>query len=229
MKLLREYIRNLLQEQASSNSLVVVDVQPEYEHGVPFDIEDMLRSASDDYSRVLFLYNGSSLGMTSEDALRDFYYEKLERHFLPGENDVFNEMWEELMSKSTFFDKGYGFFRDVMDSDICFDYNSIVKIVKYMIDNYVPDIRDLHEEDIEAIGVSELLFEDLEDYGFWIPELEEILPKWNGSDIAGGARNECLAEVEILGDAQGLRFNQVDQFIYEGVTRYTEKVLTETD
>jgi len=220
MRLLHEYIRNLLQEQASSNSLVVVDIQPEYEHGVPFDIEDMLRSASKDYSRVLFLYNGSSLGMASEDVLRGFYYEKL---------DYDNEMWEELMSKSTFFDKGYGFFRDVMDSDICFDRNSVIKIVKYMIDNDVPDIRDLEEEDIEAIGVSELLFDDLEDYGFWIPELEEILPKWNGSDIAGGARNECLAEVEILGDAQGLRFNQVDQFIYEGVTRYTEKTLTEID
>ena len=220
MKLLHEYIRNLLQEQASSNSLVVVDIQPEYEHGVPFDIEDMLRSASEDYSRVLFLYNGSSLGMASEDELRGFYYKKL---------DYDNEMWEELMSKSTFFDKGYGFFRDVMDSDICFDRNSVIKIVKYMIDKDVPDIRDLEEEDVEALGVSELLFDDLEDYGFWIPELEEILPKWNGSDIAGGARNECLAEVEILGDAQGLRFNQVDQFIYEGVTRYTEKVLTEVD
>jgi len=68
--------------------------------------------------------------------------------------------------------------------------------------------------------VSELLFDELDDYGFWVPDLEEVLPRWNGSDIAGGARNECLAEVEILGDAQGLTFNQVDQFIYEGETRY---------
>ena len=220
MRRLREYIRNLLQEQASSNSLVVVDIQPEYEGNTPFDIEDMLRSASEDYSRVLFLYNGPEMGMVDEGELKNFYFEKL---------DWDEETFEELMSKSKFFDKGYGFFRDVMDSDICFERNSIIKIVKYMIDNDVRDIRELEEEDIEAIGISELLFDDLEDYGFWIPELEEILPKWNGSDIAGGARNECLAEVEILGDAQGLRFNQVDQFIYEGVTRYTEKVLTETD
>jgi hypothetical protein len=59
-----------------------------------------------------------------------------------------------------------------------------------------------------------------------VPELEEVLPQWSGSDLAGGARNDCMAEVEILGAAQGLSFNHVDQFIYEGNNRYTE-TLTE--
>ena len=220
MKLLREYIRVLLeQEQGLKGSLVVVDVQPEYESNTPFDIGDMLRTAAEDYSRVLFLFNGEdTLGMISESALKNFYFEKL---------DYDEEAFEDLLSKSTFFDKGYGFFRDVMDSSVCFDRASIVKIVKYMIDNPdIRDIRDLEEEDIESIGVSELLIEDLEDYGFWIPELEEVLPQWSGSDLAGGARNECMAEVEILGAAQGLSFNHVDRFIYEGDSRYTE-TLTE--
>ena len=219
MKLLREYIRVLLeQEQGSKGSLVVVDVQPEYESNTRFDIGDMLRTAAEDYSRVLFLFNGEdTLGMISESALKNFYFEKL---------DYDEEAFEDLLSKSTFFDKGYGFFRDVMDSSVCFDRASIVKIVKYMIDNDIRDIRDLEEEDIESIGVSELLIEDLEDYGFWIPELEEVLPQWSGSDLAGGARNECMAEVEILGAAQGLSFNHVDRFIYEGISRYTE-TLTE--
>ena len=219
MKLLREYIRVLLeQEQGSKGSLVVVDVQPEYESNTPFDIGDMLRTAAEDYSRVLFLFNGEdTLGMVSESALKNFYLEKL---------DYDEEAFEELLSKSTFFDKGYGFFRDIMDSSVCFDRTSIVKIVKRMIDNDIQDIRDLEEEDVDAIGVSELLFDDLEDYGFYLPELEEVLPRWSGSDLAGGARNECMAEVEILGAAQGLSFNHVDQFIYEGDNRYTE-ALTE--
>ena len=219
MKLLREYIRVLIeQEQGSKGSLVVVDIQPEYESNTPFDIGDMLRTAADSYSRVLFLYNGPDLGMIDESGLRNFYAEKL---------DYDEEAIDELLSKSKFFDKGYGFFRDVMDSDLCFDRSSIIKIVKYMIDNGYRDIRDLEEEDIEAIGISELLFDDLEDYGFYIPDLEEVLPNWSGSDIAGGARNECLAEVEILGAALGLSFNQVDNFIYEGDNRYT-KTLTES-
>ena len=219
MNLLREYIRGLLLEQTKGGSLVVVDIQPEYESATPFDIGDMLRSAAENYSRVLFLYNGEdTLGMVSESDLKNFYFEKL---------DYDEEAFEELLSKSEFFDKGYGFFRDVMDSDICFPRQDIIKIVKYMIDNDVVDIRDLSEEDVDSIAVDDLLFDDLEDYGFNIPELEEVLPKWSGSDIAGGARNECLAEVEILASAQGLSFNQVDRFIYEGDNRYTESLMQE--
>ena len=218
--LLRKYIRNKLIEQASNKgSLIVVDIQPEYESGATFDIGDMLRAAAE-YNEVLFLYNGAdTLGMIDEQSLRNYYFEKL---------DYDEETYEELMSVSEFFDKGYGFFRDVMDSDICFDRNSVIKIVKYMIDNNVQDIRDLDEEDVQSIGVSELLFDDLEDYGFWVPELQDVLPQWNGSDIAGGARNECLAEVEILAAAQGLSFRQVNEFIYEGDNRYTEGMLSES-
>ena len=83
-----------------------------------------------------------------------------------------------------------------------------------MIDNNVTDIRDLNEEDVDKIGVGELLFDDLEVYGFWLPELSDVLPLWTGSDIMGGGRNECMAEVEILGNAQELRFNQRNEFIY---------------
>ena len=72
----------------------------------------------------------------------------------------------------------------------------------------------LEEKGLLKIGVSELLFDDLEDYGFWVPELSDVIPSWSGSDIMGGGRNECMAEVEILGNAQGLRFNQRNEFIY---------------
>ena len=194
--------------------LVIVDIQPEYESNTTFDIGDMLRKAAEDYSQVLVLFNGEdTLGMISEGELKNFYLEKL---------DYDEDVFDELLSKSTFFDKGYGFFRDVMDSDVCFNRASIIKIVKYMIDKDIRDIRELEEEDIGAIGVDELLFDDLEDYGFWVPDLADELPKWSGSDLAGGARNECMAEVEILGAAQGLSFNHVDDFIYEGENRYTE-------
>jgi len=216
--ILRKYVRTLLTEQAGNDNLIVVDVQPEYEGNTPFDIGDLLRVAAG-YNRVLFLYNGPDLGMIDEGSLKNYYLEKL---------DWDEEAFNDLMSGASFFDKGYGFFRDVMDSSICFPRQDIVKIVKYMIDNDHRDIRDLEEEDIDTLGISDLLYDDLEDYGFYVPDLEEELPRWSGSDIAGGARNECLAEVEILGSALGLSFNQVDSFIYEGDTRYTEEVLVET-
>ncbi len=217
-KLLRKYVRTLLTEQAGNDNLIVVDVQPEYEGNTPFDIGDLLRAAAG-YNHVLFLYNGPDLGMIDEGSLKNYYLEKL---------DWDEEAFNDLMSGASFFDKGYGFFRDVMDSSICFPRQDIIKIVKYMIDNDHRDIRDLREEDIDTLGISDLLYDDLEDYGFYVPDLEEELPRWSGSDIAGGARNECLAEVEILGSALGLSFNQVNDFIYEGDTRYTEEVLVES-
>ena len=88
MNLLREYIKVLLeQEQGSKGSLVVVDIQPEYESNTPFDIGDMLRTAAEDYSSVLFLFNGEdTLCMVSESALKDYYFEKLDY-----DEEVFDE------------------------------------------------------------------------------------------------------------------------------------------
>ena len=96
MNLLREYIRGLLLEQTQGGSLVVVDIQPEYESVTPFDIGDMLRSAAENYSRVLFLYNGEdTLGMVSESALKDFYFEKLDK-----DEEVFEELMDCLLYTS---------------------------------------------------------------------------------------------------------------------------------
>ena len=56
--------------------LVVVDIQPEYEDNATFDIGDMLRSAAEEYDSVLFLFNGEdTLGMISESALKNYYFE----------------------------------------------------------------------------------------------------------------------------------------------------------
>ena len=67
MSILRKYIRQKLVEHATGKgSLIVVDIQPEYESGATFDIGDMLRAAAG-YDEVLFLYNGAdTLGMIDE-------------------------------------------------------------------------------------------------------------------------------------------------------------------
>ena len=201
MKLLKEYVKLLL--ESSSGSIVIVDVQPEYVDHIGFDVGDLLREATK-YNRVLFLWNGPSLGMSSRDELISYYGEAL---------DYDDEALEELLSRATFYDKGYGFFRDLLDHP-CFDYDSVVKIVKYMLENDIRDIKELSEEDVEQIGVSDLLVEDLEDYGFFVPDLKDILGRWNGSTIAGGSESECLAEVEVLAEAMGLNFRRLSRYIY---------------
>ena len=127
MKYLRQYIRQILKENVSSDTLVIVDVQPAYESNTPFDIGEMLEWAHENYSRILILWNGPDLGFVDKQGLMSFYFEKLGEYL--GDYDQADEMVYELGQKSEFFDKGYGFFRDLMDDDRCYPRQHIVKIV----------------------------------------------------------------------------------------------------
>jgi len=209
MKIRLGELRSLIREavllcEGNGGRLVIVDVQPEYASKIGFDVGELLRLAAERYSSVLFLWNGPDLGMCSEDELKGYYFEAL---------DYDEEVVEKLFSRARFYDKGYGFFRDLMDHP-CFRREDVEAVVKYMIDAEVDDIRDLSAEDVEKIGVSELLKDDLEGYGFFVPDLKDVLPGWNGSDLAGGSVDECLAEVELLTNAMGLRLNRLEKFTY---------------
>ena len=173
--------------------LVIVDIQPEYESNTTFDIGDMLRKAAEDYSQVLVLFNGEdTLGMISEGELKNFYLEKL---------DYDEDVFDELLSKSTFFDKGYGFFRDVMDSDVCFNRASIIKIVKYMIDDapakigcYTPGSH------LEIVSRSILNSKNAPDYVlvFAWSFFEEIVKRNNNFIKSGGKMIVPLPEVKVI-------------------------------
>ncbi len=212
MKHLRQYIRQILKENVSSDTLVIVDVQPAYESNTPFDIGEMIEWAHENYSRILVLWNGPDLGFVDQKGLMSFYFEKLGEYL--GDYEQADEMVYELGQKAEFFDKGYGFFRDLMDDDRCYPRQHIVKIVKYMLDNDVNMLYDLTEDQFAQIDVPDLLFDELQNYGFNIPELADELPNWNGADIVGGDEDECMAEVLILGTAQGLSFNKIPKYIY---------------
>ena len=212
MKHLRQYIRQILKENVSSDTLVIVDVQPAYESNTPFDIGEMIEWAHENYSRILVLWNGPDLGYVDQQGLMSFYFEKLGEYL--GDYEQADEMVYELGQKAEFFDKGYGFFRDLMDDDRCYPRQHIVKIVKYMLDNDVNMLYDLTEDQFAQIDVPDLLFDELQNYGFNIPELADELPNWNGADIVGGDEDECMAEVLILGTAQGLSFNKIPKYIY---------------
>ena len=212
MNQLRQYIRRILKESIDSSTLVIVDVQPAYEDYIPFDIGEMLEWAHQNYSKILILWNGPDLGFVDQKGLKSFYFEKLAEY--TGDYEGADETIWEFSQKSEFFDKGYGFFRDLMDDDRCYPRQYIVKIIKYMLDNNVTMLYDLSEEQFAEIDVPDLMFDELQDYGFSIPELADELPNWNGADIVGGDENECMAEVLILGTAQGLSFNKISQYIY---------------
>ena len=83
-------------------TLVVVDIQPEYQDGFRFDMYDFTRFVNEcDCDRVLVLFNGEfTLGMISEEDLK-FWYQ--------GKGD------EDSLFTADYHDKGYAFFRSCMD------------------------------------------------------------------------------------------------------------------
>lgn len=55
--------------------------------------------------------------------------------------------------------------------------------------------------------------DDLE-ISFSALDLLELLPEWNGSDLVGGGRYECLHEIQIWAQAAESTLHPVDRFIY---------------
>ena len=70
---------------------------------------------------------------------------------MEGEDEIISwlyndcEVQEDVIDKIIFFEKGYAFFRYLMDNYV--DETSIVSIIQFMIKNGFVDSRDLSEED----------------------------------------------------------------------------------
>jgi hypothetical protein len=186
--------------------LVVVDIQPEYQDGVPwlYDFVEFLNENYHELNNLTFLYNGAdTLGMID---LQSYQYWWVE-----------NGLDEEIAFDSNYYDKGYAFFRYCMDSGI--DEDSVSNLVRYMISNDVNNSRELDEEFwngfVDQYGsedVRDLL--EISDDCLWIPDLMEELVSYNNIVLCGGGIDECLKEVEIALNALDKPFQVLSQFTY---------------
>lgn len=213
--LLQETQRHRMLETAGLNSvqganLISVDIQPEYQDYLSFDLNDYLQYLNtniDVLSSLTFLYNGAdTLGMVSEGDFQMWLVE--------------NGFEEENLNYSRFYDKGYAFFRYCMDEGI--DDEDIVELVQYMSSHDINDTRDIDEEmwqDFMATtGADQSEVRDLlenADDMINIPDLMDFLKNYGGKIVVtGGGINECLKEVEIALMALRKPYNVLTQFTY---------------
>lgn len=205
--MIKEALRKgLLKEITSGKHFMVVDVQPEYKNGFGGMAEDIVEYITDNIEKmtgITFLYNGDSLGMISENEYFSWWYEL-------GLN-------EEILDRINFYDKGYAFFRYCMESGI--EDESIVNLVKTMIEYDVTDSRELDEEFwnefINRYGdedIREIL--ELSDDCINIPDLMDYLKDFNNIVLIGGGQYECLKEVEIALDALNKDYTTWERFVY---------------
>ena len=192
-----------------SGTVISVDVQPEYftAHGFDKNFLSKYVKYINKQNSVVFLYNGAdTLGMVSESDYQMWLFD--------------NGVSEDVINSSEFYDKGYAFFRYCIDSGIYED--DVVDLVKFMAKNNINDSRDIGEhwdEFIKEHGHHHLreLLEFSEDC-IHIPDLMDYLRPFNNIILLGGARGQCLKEVEIALKSLGKQHSFFESLIYENET-----------
>lgn len=186
-------------KEASGQNLIIVDIQPSYKKAIKFSIESFCEHLiEEDYNKILYLYNGPDLGMENSDEIMNFLIE---------EGLEYDEEKVEQMPHMTFYEKGYAFYRDMMDSG--YDYKDIVKLIKYMISKKYNTSEDLGENEWITLKI-----DDPSPNRIFIPDVLDELKKYNNIVLCGGGKNECLAEIEICLDVLGKPYTLLNKFVY---------------
>ena len=192
----------------NSNTIINVDIQPEYENYITFNLNNWVNfiNQNAENNKIVFLYNGyNTLGMVNETEY---------------------EMWltdlginEDIIYNATFYDKGYAFFRYCMDNSI--DEDNIADLIKYMIKHNINDSRDIDEDMwnnymLETKHNQQDVRDLLENAGDMIniPDLMDFLKNYSNIVLTGGGINECLKEVEIALLSLDKPYNTLSEFVY---------------
>lgn len=201
-------LRLITENNIQGKTIINVDIQPEYENYISFNLNEWAKFINKNYASndIIFLYNGKdTLDMVDEYSYKEWLMDL-------GVN-------EDVLDNSTFYDKGYAFFRYCMDNSI--DDDNIVDLVKYMISHNINDSRDIDEDMwndyMEETNHTQQDVRDLlENAGdmISIPDLMDFLEHYSNIVLLGGGINECLKEVEIALLALDKKYNSLSKFIY---------------
>jgi len=231
----REIIR-----EGKSHPVICVDVQPEYS-GINDGSEDptfpeIIHFVNKQTGPVLMFVNAEDTGVSGDsiDGIRQYWddtvcgFESEEDRYEEDEyGDYVEKECEEQINWNRFdiVDKGYGYFREAMDSDV--PESLIIKVIRRMYQEKVSDSRELFDGSEDPNDFIEW-FKSL-GYGDYDAEhsasiiLNGISVEWtsvvqlrkfNGAYIVGGGRNECLREVELLMNAFNIKYKRIDSLVY---------------
>lgn len=205
-KVLNMRANKLITERVSrSHPVIVVDVQPAYANtaqsvGSDSIVKELMQFLNNQTGSVIAYYNGAGEGFTEDEAF------DVQQYFVERGLD------ENELHGIQFIEKTYGFFRSWMDNDI--DIGLIINILRKMAQQKINDSRDLEP------GLEELLYDD--EYESWMegdplyfPDINVAqLKSMSGALLCGGARHECLKEIQLLMSVYNIRYKLAQDFIY---------------
>lgn len=197
--------------EVRSSPIIVVDIQPAYDDYMPMTATGDMGDAAAKFLKtqtgpILMFVNAENQGHTT-DTIYDIELYWEERGFSD---------WQRV----TINDKGYGYFRGWMDGGI--SDAAIIKVIRTMYQSRVSNSRDLFGGQQSLMYTQEMtkLIGDEWDEAFYDENISvgwtsvAQLKQFNGSYIIGGARTECLKEVQLLMNAFNIRYKVIDKLVY---------------
>lgn len=195
-------------------NLIVVDIQPEYAKCFGYNLWVETVKKIKKAKRVCFYYvdfNCESPSFRNEDS--EEYTGIVNYLYEAGLSD---RMYEKI----TFVPKTYGFLRNQMDVGI--DDDLIVKQLKLMLKHKVSDSYQLFDNYTHyESGVKRQLTllknaeQDVTMHDLFVPSFDtDILSQFQGAELIGGGRNECLAEMSLFMQAINVRHKIVEELTY---------------
>lgn len=216
---MRKYINiveSLQLVESKSHPIIVVDVQPAYDNKLNSKIINFVHNQT---GPKLMFVNADRDGLTDDtiDSIKQYWEEEV--GYADSEDDGYYESaidWNTY----TIVDKGYGYFRDWMDQGI--DEHVIIRVIRLMYQQQVSDSRMLfggEDSDEYTTELEKIL--DGNDLDFCANNPISIywtnvaqLKKFSGAYIVGGAKDECLREVELLMSAFNIKYKRINSLVY---------------
>jgi hypothetical protein len=196
-------VNDLINENLSTN-LLVVDVQPAHDRWCQNVTPAIMQLLNTHTGRKYCLYNAEGLTDDNKHSVVEYYLD--------------HGLRQDKVDQIQFIEKSYGFFRQWMDNDVT--ERIIIKTIRAMVQNRVNDSRDL---DVNTVLTQQEQDRGLKLWGIdwnedsiYMPDFMpiSILKQISPFLMCGGAREQCLKEIELLCNAFNIKYKRIDSLIY---------------
>jgi hypothetical protein len=195
--------------EGRAHPVIVVDVQPEYSGMMDGDensvFTQIIQFVNQQTGPVLMFVNAEDQGLSGDtvQSIREYWEDS---GFAP-------ENWRRVQIA----DKGYGYLRSWMDSGI--EPATIIATIRELYQQRKTDSRELQFPASNRRTPQQSLImgamQEMEDDPIsvnWTSIAQ--LKRFSGAYLVGGARDQCLREVELLMNAFNIRYKRIDSLVY---------------
>ena len=213
---------NEILSEGRAHPIIVVDVQPEYSGMMDGDensvFTEIINFVNQQTGPVLMFVNAEDQGLTG-DTINDIqtYWEETVGFDDDEYDNNPNYTGPINWNRFEIVDKGYGYLRSWMDYGI--EPATIIATIRELYAQKKSDSRELQfpasnrrtpQQSLIMGVMQEMNDEPLTVNWTSVAQLK----RFSGAYMVGGARDQCLREVELLMNAFNIRYKRIDSLVY---------------